>query len=441
MSEWDSSGRRTDGRELTYSDYINVPALLHSQRLPEEVPHGRTREEWPTRPTVADPSAPGGHRPWREGDRWPAEWPHEELLFIVTHQTFELWFRQMLHDLDDVMARVGFIVQAHGARIPEADLASRDPADAPPLRRALAGYPRTQQVIEQVLGGNEWERRWAQELREPGSFPRPGAPQLDAIELAWFDDATLTHFARRIERAEKILRHATGAFGILATMPPEEFLAFRSRLNPASGFGSTQFREIEITLGLKDMHRRKLASRGELSFTRHMPADEVERMQARMAAPSLRDLVYALLNARDLRGGDAAATARADEVMASNLRSLHHDFELAAARWGGVRDVESHLHAQWRNVDEILLHAENVQLATLYCDPRARPALRDLLERCLELDDALRAWRQTHIPMVERIIGARPGTGGGGLAYLSTTLRDSRAFPCLWEFRSILTRA
>jgi tryptophan 2,3-dioxygenase len=430
-----------DGRELTYSEYITVPVLLRAQRLPEEVPRGRTRDEWPARPTVADASAPGGRRAWTEGDPWPAEWPHEELLFIVTHQTFELWFKQMLHDLDDVMGRVRSVVEAHGATIPAADLAARDPGDAPPLRRALARYPETQRVIEEVLAGNEWERRWAQELREPGSFPRRDAGLIDAIELAWFDDATLTRFARRVERAEKILRHATGAFGILATMPPEEFLAFRSRLNPASGFGSTQFREIEMLLGLKDMHRRKLASRGDLSFQRHMPEDEVARMEARMAAPSLRDLIYALLNARDVRGGEAAAAARADEVMASNLRSLHHDFEVARARWGDAGGVENHLHAQWRTVDEILTHAECVQLAGMYRHHAVRPALHDLLERCLELDDALRQWRQTHIPLVERIIGARPGTGGGGIAYLATTLRDSRAFPCLWEFRSILTSA
>jgi tryptophan 2,3-dioxygenase len=85
------------------------------------------------------------------------------------------------------------------------------------------------------------------------------------------------------------------------------------------------------------------------------------------------------------------------------------------------------------------MHAETSVLVTLYCRGGARPALRELLERCLELDDALRAWRQMHIPMVERIIGARPGTGGGGIAYLATTLRYTRAFPCLWEFRSILT--
>jgi tryptophan 2,3-dioxygenase len=439
--KWDASGRREDGAELTYSEYINVPAVLRAARLPVEVPRGRTREEWPARPEVHDATAEGGKRPWREGEPWPAEWPHDEHLFIVTHQTFELWFKQILLDLDDVMGRAEAIARSHGAEIPPADLAARDPADAPPLRRALAQYPRTRALVEGPLGANEWEKRWAQELREPGAFPARGAPLLGALELGWFDGATLALFARRVARAARILKHATGAFDVLATMPPEEFLHFRSRLNPASGFGSTQFRELEILLGLKDAHRARLVGTGELSFRRHMPADEVARMESRVARPSLRDLVYALLDARDVRGDEAAAAARADRVMAANLAVLHDDQATARAQWGAATDIEGWLHSRWRTVDEILTHAECVQLAEFFARGTTPPALYDLLERCLELDDALRAWRQTHIPLVERIIGARPGTGGGGIAYLGTTLRATRAFPCLWEFRSILTPA
>lgn len=441
MTQWDASGRRIDGRELTYSEYINVPALLRAQRLPEEIPKGRRRAEWPERGMVPDPTAEGGWRRWREGDPWPEAWPHEELLFIVTHQTFELWFKQILHDLDDVMARAQRVVRSHGARIPESDVGSRELSDAPVLNKVLDRYPRTRRVIEQVLSGNEWERRWVEGLHEPGSFPKRSSDLLDAIEVGWFDDATLALFVRRIERAVRILRHVTGAFDILATMPPEEFLAFRSRLTPASGFGSTQFREIEIALGLKDLHRRKLASRGELSFHRHMPEDEVMRLQARMEAPTLRDLVHAFLNARDVRGGEDVAVARADRVLAENLLVLHDDFELARARVGSVtEEMEKHLRYQWHTVDEILMHGENIQLIELYCRGSARPVLRELLERCLELDEALYAWRQKHIALVERIIGARPGTGGGGIAYLMTTLRNTRVFPCLWEFRSALTK-
>ena len=69
---YDSEGRRADGRWLSYSDYVNVEAIVSAQRLPEDVPKGRTRAEWPRWPDV---QAGGERRRWRPGDRWPAEWP------------------------------------------------------------------------------------------------------------------------------------------------------------------------------------------------------------------------------------------------------------------------------------------------------------------------------------------------------------------------------
>src|SRR6202042_295262 len=98
---------------------------------------------------------------------------------------------------------------------------------------------------------------------------------------------------------------------------------------------------------------------------------------------------------------------------ARNLVALHEDFALTLAQGGQASEMENPVHGRWRTVDEILTHAESVRLAELYTRGGLPPSFRDLLERCLDLDDALRGWRQAHIPMVERIIGARPGTGGG----------------------------
>ena len=38
------------------------------------------------------------------GGRAPA---HDELLFIITHQAYELWFKQIIHELDSVRAMFG----------------------------------------------------------------------------------------------------------------------------------------------------------------------------------------------------------------------------------------------------------------------------------------------------------------------------------------------
>ena len=32
---------------------------------------------------------------------------HEEMLFIIIHQTYELWFKQILHEIESVMSYLG----------------------------------------------------------------------------------------------------------------------------------------------------------------------------------------------------------------------------------------------------------------------------------------------------------------------------------------------
>ena len=55
MSNYDSA--------VTYSSYLGVEELLNLQRLASEGPE------------------------------------HDEMLFIIIHQTYELWFKQILHEL------------------------------------------------------------------------------------------------------------------------------------------------------------------------------------------------------------------------------------------------------------------------------------------------------------------------------------------------------
>ncbi len=59
---------------LHYADYLKLAALLSAQE-PESARHGR-----------------------------PA---HDEMLFIIVHQTYELWFKQILHELDRIQVDFG----------------------------------------------------------------------------------------------------------------------------------------------------------------------------------------------------------------------------------------------------------------------------------------------------------------------------------------------
>ena len=53
----------------------------------------------------------------------------------------------------------------------------------------------------------------------------------------------------RLERCHTIERVLVGQVDVIDTMTPQDFLAFRTKLAPASGFQSSQFREIEFLSG------------------------------------------------------------------------------------------------------------------------------------------------------------------------------------------------
>jgi tryptophan 2,3-dioxygenase len=166
---------------------------------------------------------------------------------------------------------------------------------------------------------------------------------------------------------------------VLETMSPQDFLEFRTNLAPASGFQSTQFREIEFLCGLK-----------QPNFVGMAPVEERHRLQRRLDEPTL---------------------------------------------WDAFRDLLEHSGLPMPDDDA------DTRLTSLVKMARDRDAFADLWylsEDLLELDELFSLWRERHILMVERQIGTKRGTGGSsGAEYLRTTL-EKRFFPDLWELRSHL---
>jgi tryptophan 2,3-dioxygenase len=185
------------------------------------------------------------------------------------------------------------------------------------------------------------------------------------------------HFLTRVAAIERvIIEHIE----VLETMSPQDFLEFRSLLTPASGFQSAQFRELEFLSGLKD--RRYLR---ELAAT----SDELQRLARRLDEPTVWDGFVALLELHGLPMPEDDEEAR--------LRSL-------------LQMARSSSHA----------------------------AVFVVSEGLLDHDEAFARWRSLHVLMVERQIGAKPGTGGSaGVQYLRSTLHK-RFFPELWGLRSYL---
>jgi len=237
---------------------------------------------------------------------------HDELLFITVHQAYELWFKQILHELDAA------ILLLDEDRVPAA-----------------------------------------------------------------------TRAIKRVVDIEKLL---VNQIHILESMTPISFLAFRDQLNPASGFQSMQFREIEFCSGLKDT-----------AIVREFSSDEFasQRLQARLTSPTLAESFYRLLQRRGLKAPLNPTDA-------------------------GPAEQKKAYEERTRAVLEILTHFEE------------RYEEFQLAEALLEHDEYFALWRSHHIKMVERMVGAKRGTGGSeGIGYLKTTL-DKKFFPELWEARTYL---
>jgi tryptophan 2,3-dioxygenase len=256
--------------ELTYSTYLHLDELLGLQRPRSDPPE------------------------------------HDELLFIVTHQAYELWFKLQLHELEKVR---GDLCAGH-------------------LYGAIATFKRVRTVLKVMV------------------------EQVDILE----------------------------------TLTPMSFNSFRDRLEHASGFQSSQFREFEFLLGYKraDMLRYQRAG-----------TPEYDRLVRRLHEPSVYDAFYTFL---ERHGVAIPAELRARDV---TLPATPNE-----------------------SVEEGILR--------LY---KTRPDLEILFELMTDFDEGFQEWRYRHIKLVERTIGSKHGTGGSlGVEFLKKSLFRP-VFPDLWAIR------
>lgn len=248
---------------LSYNEYLKVRELLGLQR------------------TLSEPVS------------------HDEMLFIVIHQTYELWFKQILHEID--------------------------------------------------------------------------------ATIKWLDEGRMfraNHSLRGVVSIERIL---VTQIHILESMAPIGFLEFRDKLNPASGFQSMQFRELEFVSGAKD-----------------------EKI---------------------------LGTFKHDEFAHVRLTKRFNERSLADAFW----DVAT------RNGFTVSDHEEKVAATVeILTHPETHAELYNMQDLLIEHDELIISWRYNHILMVERMLGMKRGTGGSeGVGYLMTTL-TKKFFPELWEARTRL---
>lgn len=310
----------------------------------------------------------------RTPDGTPA---HDEHLFIVTHQAFELWFAQMLHDLDAVLAdlgrdpvpdtRMGQVVHRLERTVRTvpvllaqfAVLETMTPLDFLDFRDDLvpaSGFQSSQfRLVENRLGLDPDHR-----LRIQG-----------ARYTARLDDADVATVAA--SEGEPTLRAAVDAW-----------LARSPFLDPAPGSAFARF----DLWGAYATGVRTMLDRDRELIAANPSVDEVVREQQLAAFAATESAFADLLDAQ-----------RWDALVAAGKRTFSHRAIRAA----------------------LLIH--------LYRDEPALHLPFRLLTALLDLDTGLTAFRQAHARMVRRAIGGRVGTGGtSGHAYLEATTARHQVF-------------
>lgn len=278
----------------------------------------------------------------------------------------------------------------------------------------------------------------------------------------------LSGVAGRLKRITTIFRTAVQHFEVVETLGTREYLVFRNKLMPASGFQSAQLRQIEILFGLEDEERIPLGAPGShmtsLQNPDGSPSPAMARVQEALAdRPTLRDAVRSWLERTPIDGvahDDARIDTVREDFLTRFLESQRKEVEKARARAKEVAGDGDHarldaLYERELASTEAFLRAKDVdgdpsrahaRVAMLFIETyRELPLLswpREILAGLIEVEQAFLIFRQRHARMVERVIGRRVGTGGSaGVDYLDRTAMEYRVFKDLWAVRTLLLRA
>lgn len=289
---------------------------------------------------------------------------HDEMLFIVIHQTYELWFKQILHELNACI-----------------EVLSKPSAD-------------------------------------------DDGPDMNVV----------AHRLKRIVEIWKLLNHQVD---VLETMTPLDFLDFRSSLEGASGFQSTQFRQIEAKLGLRMEHRFRP------DYYKHTEmggfnADDYGAIVEAEKTTSLLQLVEQWLKRMpffDESFWDGWGEAQADRTITDEPRfwtEYRSRYDASLSDRDEKKDLlqkfdQIFFKAGWGDFSPAALRA--ALFIMLYRDEPLFRLPFMLLNALIEIDEQLGNFRYRHLQMVRRMIGSRIGTGGSsGEQYLQGAVNKNYIF-------------
>ncbi len=333
---------------IYYGDYLGLDALLSSQRL-ESTAHGET--------------------------------VHDEMLFIVVHQSYELWFKQIIWELDSILEIFG-------------EVAVEEEAMGVAVHR-LRRINKIQGLLIEMIGVLETMTPLDFLDFRDYLFPASG------FQSAQFRIVENKLGLRRGDRLLLAGDEYTARFDSDDKDTVEE-----------SEAGPNLFSVVERWL-----ERTPFLDHEDFHFWEAYREAVHDRIQADRAVVETNPKLTDEERAAQLKEFGAVLTQY--EALFDPAK---HDIERAAGR--------------------LRLSQRAFQAAvfiTLYRDQPALQAAALLLETLMDIDEGFTTWRYRHAQMALRMIGRRVGTGGSaGAKYLEKSAERSRVFSDLLNMSTFL---
>ena len=304
---------------------------------------------------------------------------HDEMLFIIVHQVYELWFKEILHDLGSVR-----------------DLFNTDALDERNLGLAISRLDRIIEIqkllVQQIL---------VMETMTPLDF-------LDFRHHLFPASGFQSYQFRQIETMLGLPDHQR-----LTYNKKPYHIVFRDEQRDhliQLEEGGTVFQAIEQWL-----ERTPFLNFGDFNFLK-----------------SYREAVHRMMTAERAAIQQAPLLSEESKKMRLGILQQNEDYVMA------VLDPDQ--HEQMRQDGKLRLSYRATIAALLINLYRDEPILHQpfiLLSKLSEIDEGLTTWRTRHAQMVLRMLGRKMGTGGSsGHDYLRATAAQHTIFS---DFHNIST--
>ena len=333
---------------LYYGDYLQLDKLLGAQDL-ESAKHG---------PPI-----------------------HDEMLFIVVHQVYELWFKQITWEIDSVAEVFGQDV------VDEQNMGT--------VVSRLRRISRIQALLIQQIG--------ILETMTPLDF-------LDFRDYLFPASGFQSAQFRVVENK-------------LGLLPRDRlFLAGAEYTSRFSDEDKTRVKALEEEPSVFDLVERWLER------TPFLDQEDFSFWEAYQGAVHFR-----IQADRDVVAANPNLNEEEKEVQLKEFELIHKQYQ-------AIFDPEK--HELERDAGRLRLSHRAFQAALFITLYRDQPALHEpfrILELLMDIDENFTAWRYRHAQMALRMIGRRIGTGGSaGAKYLEKSAERSRVFGDLFSLSTFL---